>query len=164
MSGEVDADCWCFYCHTCLIPLRGCFLGQFVLTCLCILNPLNGHLIVCPWIWKLTCPDPLCKTAFVVLRNGLPRRRGTSLLWPMSRMTKSMGMYVSWILTKISLANPSRCREVWSAVYSVKFVVDKGPPKILSYRNSKQIIKDNYRFTFGKGSLFKVQWEGLFSF
>jgi hypothetical protein len=55
-----------------------------------------------------------CKTAFVVFRNGLPKRRGTSSLWPMSRMTKSVGMYVSRIFTKMSIANPSGFRKVWS--------------------------------------------------
>ena len=109
------------------------FLGCLFLRCLCMSNPLNGHFIVCPWIWKLACPDPTCNTAFVVLRNGFPRRRGTSSLQPMSRMTKSVGMYVSRILTKISWANPSGCREVWFAISSLNFVVDKGPPKILSY-------------------------------
>ena len=36
----------------------------------------------------------------------------------------------------------------------------------LLYRNFRKIItvKDNYRFTFGKGSPFKVQWARLFSF
>ena len=34
-------------------------------------------------------------TAFVVLRNGLPRRRETSSLRPMSKTTKFVGMYVS---------------------------------------------------------------------
>jgi hypothetical protein len=48
MSREVDVDVDASTYHTCLIPLRDCFLGRFVLICLCILNPLNGHLIVCP--------------------------------------------------------------------------------------------------------------------
>jgi len=122
-----------FACHTCLTFLRGCFLGCLLLSCLCLSNPLNGYLIVCPWIWKQTRLDPTCSTAFVVLRNGLPRRRGTSSLWPMSRTMKSVGMYVSWILTKISLANPSGCRKIWSAIYSLKFEVDKGSQKILLY-------------------------------
>ena len=133
MPGEVGVDADPFICHTCLIPLRGCFLSCLFLRCLCMLNPLNGHLIVCPWIWKQICPDPMCKTALVVLRNGLPRRRGTSSLWPMSRITKSMRIYVSWILTKMSLANPSRFRVDWSAIYNRKHAVDKGPPSILSY-------------------------------
>ena len=118
VPGEVGADADPFICHTCLTPLHGCFLGYLFLICLCMSNPLNGHLIVCPWIWKLTCPNPTCKTAFVVLRNGLPRRRGTSSLWPMSRTTKFVGMYVSWIFTKIFLANPSGFREDWSTICS----------------------------------------------
>ena len=133
MPREVDMDTDPFIYHTYLIPLRGCFLGHLFLRFLCMLNLLNGHLIVCPWIWKQTCLDPTCSTAFVVLSNGLPKRRGTSSLRPMSRTTKSVGMYVSWILTKISLANPSRCHEVWSAICNLRFAVDKGPPKILLY-------------------------------
>jgi len=48
MPGEVGMDADPFICHTCLIPLHGCFLGYLFLRCLCMLNPLNGHLIVCP--------------------------------------------------------------------------------------------------------------------
>jgi hypothetical protein len=44
-----------------------------------------------------------------------------------------MGMYVSRILTKMSLATPTSFCEDWSAIYNLKFVVDNGPPKILSY-------------------------------
>jgi hypothetical protein len=55
------------------------------------------------------------------------------LLWPMSRMMKSVGMYVSWIFTKISLATPSGFHRDWSAIYSWKCAADKGPPSILSY-------------------------------
>ena len=88
---EVDMDVDPFTSHTCLIPLHGYFLGWFLI-CLFILYPLNGHFIAWPWIWKLTCPDPTWMTALVVLKNGLPRRRGTSSLWPISRMTKSVGM------------------------------------------------------------------------
>jgi hypothetical protein len=47
-----------------------------------------------------------------VLRNGVPKRRGTSSLWPMSRTTKSMGMHVSRIFTKMSMANPSGFHKV----------------------------------------------------
>ena len=126
----VDADPIIY--HTYLTFVRGCFLGCLFLVYLCMLNPLYGHLIVCPWIWKLICPDPTCKTAFVVLRNGLPKRRGTSSLWPMFRTTKSVGIYVSQIFTKMSMANPSGFHKVWSAIYSQKCVVDKGPPSILS--------------------------------
>ena len=120
MLREVGVDADPFIFHICLITLCGCFLGCLFLRCLCMSNPLNGHLIICPWIWKQTFPDPTCSTAFVVLRNGLPRRRGTSSLRPMSRTTKFVGMYVSWILTKISLANPSGCHEVWSTICSLK--------------------------------------------
>ena len=133
MPREVGVDADPFIYHTYLIPLRGCFLSCLFLRCLCMLNPLNGHLIVCPWIWKQICPDPTWRTVFIVLRNGLPRRRGTSLLWPMSSMTKSVGMYVSRILTKMFMANPSGFHNVWSAIYSGKCVVDKGPPSVLSY-------------------------------
>jgi hypothetical protein len=42
MSREVDADVDASTVHIYLIPLCGCFLGWFVLICLCILNPLNG--------------------------------------------------------------------------------------------------------------------------
>jgi hypothetical protein len=127
-----EEGCNFFACHTCLTFLHGCFLGCSFLSCLCILNPLNGHLIVCPLLWKQACHDPTCNTAFVVLRNGL-LRRGTLSLWPMSRMMKSKGMYVSYILIKISLATPSSFHDDWSAICSLKFAVDKGPPKILSY-------------------------------
>jgi hypothetical protein len=116
-------DCTFFGCHTCLIFLCGCFLGCLLLSCWFMLNPLNGHLIVCPWIWKQACPDPTCNTTFVVLRKGLPRRRGTSLLWPMSRVTKSMGMYVSQILTKMSLATP---RFSWSLICHLQSKICSG--------------------------------------
>jgi hypothetical protein len=131
MPGEVGYTF--FTCHTCLTIFCGCFLGCLFLVYLCMSNPLNGHLIVCPWMWKLICLDHMCKTTFVVFRNGLPRRRGTSLLWPMSRMTKSIRMYVSQIFTKISLANPSGFHKDWFAICSWKCAVDKGPPNILSY-------------------------------
>jgi hypothetical protein len=107
------------------------FLGLLVLIMFMHIKPIKWASYCLPFNKKASIPDPTCNTTFVVLRNGLPRRRGTSSLWPMYRMTKSVGMYVSQILTKMSLATPSGFRDDWSAISSLKFVVDKGPPKIL---------------------------------
>jgi hypothetical protein len=111
----------------------GCVLGYLFSVYLCMLNPLNGHLIVCPCIWKLTCLDPMCKTAFVVLRNGLLGLGELACCGPCLEQRSPWGWMCLESSPKCPWLLPSAFHSDWSTIYNRKCAADKGPPSILSY-------------------------------